>query len=725
MNDISNVGESQIVENNENNESDNVEGEQIFISEEGEQTTDSESSVVGDDVDQPESSPIEVEFEIESIGESDSFTNGGMLYSTRSAPEMVKLSGHVIWDDNDDEAGLRPIKVTVGVERDGKFYKGKTLYKEDNYDFGDVLKSEEEKYVLFQRIVPYYETTIEGFNIRNKLTNDYIGIATTIIWDDNNNKDEIRPSEVKVDLYANDKKYDRFRIKENIDWEYSVLGLPKYYNGKKIVYTVSEEPVEGYSTTIDGFHITNKRTSEDYIAKLKVKKLWDDSNNQDGKRPSSVTVALLADGKEIQTATITEDDDWTYSFKILPKYKDGKEIVYIVSEKPVEGYESTAVSSIDGFTITNKRTPEITNIKGVKIWDDNNNQDGKRPSSVTVVLLADGKEVKTATVDSSTNWSYRFKDLAKYKDGKEIVYTVSEKAIEGYESTIDGFNITNKHTPEVIKIEGVKIWDDGNNQDGKRPSQVTVVLLADGKEDQTVTVDSSTNWSYSFKDLPKYKDGKEIVYTVSEKAIEGYESTIDGFNITNKHTPEVTTIEGGKIWFHGNNQDGKRPSEVTVVLLADGKEVKTAIVDSSTHWLYRFKDLPKYKDGKEIVYTINERSVEGYTTSIEGYDIINKRNTNTTPDDKPSTPDDKPTTPVDTPSTPAVTLQDEPGSTTIDTTDSLSMVRQSPSYEPRVVSYGVILPETGEADVTFISIMLLILGSGLYIVHLKRDEKYN
>ena len=37
------------------------------------------------------------------------------------------------------------------------------------------------------------------------------------------------------------------------------------------------------------------------------------------------------------------------------------------------------------------------------------------------------------------------------------------------------------------------------------------------------------------------KDGKEIVYTIGEVKVEGYTTKIDGFKITNTHTPKIKT----------------------------------------------------------------------------------------------------------------------------------------------------------------------------------------
>ena len=45
-------------------------------------------------------------------------------------------------------------------------------------------------------------------------------------------------------------------------------------------------------------------------------------------------------------------------------------------------------------------------------------------------------------------------------------------------------------------------------------------------------------------DLPKNgKGGAEIEYTVKEDAVDGYETVIDGYKITNRHTLEETTTE--------------------------------------------------------------------------------------------------------------------------------------------------------------------------------------
>nr|WP_325070845.1 Cna B-type domain-containing protein [Pediococcus pentosaceus] len=94
---------------------------------------------------------------------------------------------------------------------------------------------------------------------------------------------------------------------------------------------------------------------------------------------------------------------------------------------------------------------EKTSVSGTKTWRDNNNQDGIRPSSITVNLLANGQQVASKKVSASDNWQYSFDNLAAYANGQKITYTVTEDAVAGYTSTVDGYNITNTHNPTTPK----------------------------------------------------------------------------------------------------------------------------------------------------------------------------------------------------------------------------------------------------------------------------------
>lgn len=407
--------------------------------------------------------------------------------------------------------------------------------------------------------------------------------------------------------------------------------------------TVQEVEVKVEKVSATELKATASKEAKDLVFKnvytpakteVRVNKIWKDADNQDGKRPSSITVKLLADGQETnQTLVLNAANNWAGSFTNLDTDKGGASIKYTVVEEPVTGYTSEVTGdATSGFIITNTYTPETVDVTVTKNWKDNNDQDGKRPSSITVNLLADGTKVDSREIQAATDgtWTAKFEKLAKYKDGKEIKYTVTEKSVVGYKSSIDNFTITNSHDPEKINISGTKVWNDNNDQDGKRPSSITVQVLKGETVVEEMEVSAETGWKFEFKDLPKYENGTEITYVLKEVSVEHYTTEVTGkdgkYTITNTHTPAKIDVKGQKIWDDANDKDGIRPDSIVVKLLANGVDTgKTATSSAASGWTYEFTDLDRYQDGgKEIVYTIKESYVpKGYTSEVIGANIVN------------------------------------------------------------------------------------------------------
>ena len=381
---------------------------------------------------------------------------------------------------------------------------------------------------------------------------------------------------------------------------------------------------------------------------------------------------------------------------------------YIIRETSApSGYTlaKDVIVSADSFdsrgataTITDKKA--VTTVSGTKTWKDNDDQDGKRPDSIKVNLLANGKVVQSKTVTASDNWKYSFTNLPEFENGQKITYTVTENAVAGYTSAVDGYNVTNNHTPATVKVSGTKTWKDNNNQDGIRPSSITVNLLANGRQVASKTVSASDNWQYSFDNLAAYANGQKITYTVTENAVAGYTSAVDGYNVTNNHTPATVKVSGTKTWNDNNNQDGIRPSSITVNLLANGQQVASKKVSASDNWQYSFDNLAAYANGKKITYTVTEDAVAGYTSTVDGYNITNTHNP-TTPK-KPQVPNN-PTTPKK-PQVPnngnKVVPKDFTQGKTYDKTSRL--------------------PQTGDRSsigMMFVGIVMLLLSLGLVVIN--------
>ncbi len=185
-------------------------------------------------------------------------------------------------------------------------------------------------------------------------------------------------------------------------------------------------------------------------------------------------------------------------------------------------------------------------------------------------------------------------------------------------------NITNIKT----SISGQKTWIDDENKNNTRPESIVVKLYQDGRQYMSKTVTAEDNWSYTFDDIPLYRDnaGNRYVYSIKEDTVANYLTSYEGNNITNKLN--LTEFEVEKIWDDNGNVAGKRPESVIVELKREGHVVRRITLNESNNWKYTFKALEKYNNlGEEIIYTVDEKKFtndEWYVKEIVGGKITNK-----------------------------------------------------------------------------------------------------
>lgn len=109
-----------------------------------------------------------------------------------------------------------------------------------------------------------------------------------------------------------------------------------------------------------------------------------------------------------------------------------------------------------------------------------------------------------------------------------------------------------------------------------------------------------------------------------------------------KPEKEPVSFQITKVWEDAGNPEAKRPAIVEIKLLANGEDTGTKLVlNADTGWTGRFEYLEPVKDGKDIVYTVEEANVaEGYTSSISGDSSTGFTITNTYKEkEKPTTPE--------------------------------------------------------------------------------------
>ena len=333
---------------------------------------------------------------------------------------------------------------------------------------------------------------------------------------------------------------------------------------------------------------------------------------------------------------------------------------------------------------------EQTEIKGEKTWELGGHTVAL-PESITVRLKNGDIVVDEVVVTPNEQgvWQYVFTAPKYDADGNEITYTVEELPVAGFIPLYQNFDIVNTYVPPV-EIDPPIIE---KVVEGANAPQTEFKFLLQGEKGAPMPLNSEGNiktivitgsgeaeiGTFSFAEPGVY------IYTLSElnTGAEGwtYESAVytltftvtpengalnaslaltkDGnpaekLQFVNHYAPDQTarvTISGTKTWNHGDNPTP--PESIIVYVYADGELAAQRLVTGKDGWKYAF-ELPKFaEDGHEIIYTVGEAEVPGYTAEIHGYDILNTYDPDLPIDPDPDTPD-KPTDPdkPDEPSNP-------------------------------------------------------------------------
>ena len=219
-------------------------------------------------------------------------------------------------------------------------------------------------------------------------------------------------------------------------------------------YTVQEiSAPSGYILSTEQYQINADSFDLAKVANLRVENVksgqnrsipvttkWVDAGNQAQGRPGKVIVELLRNGSFTgDTVELTQGTGWKAFFRELPKYdNNGKLYQYGVREQSVAGYYPTLSGSQDlGFNMVNTVSSKVS-IPVTAVWKGK----GENPASVTVRLMANGKEIATQQLSVDNNWQYTFTNLERNKDGQEIRYNLTEDVVPGYSTELSGDNTT-------------------------------------------------------------------------------------------------------------------------------------------------------------------------------------------------------------------------------------------------------------------------------------------
>ena len=342
-----------------------------------------------------------------------------------------------------------------------------------------------------------------------------------------------------------------------------------------------------------------------------------------------------ADGRSFSYSlgTLAPDDGYELSYyvEINEAFKNGDKFNNSAELTgkgivPAEKLRDFVVSEAGGFL-----NGQNFNIQIKKVGDDGKALQGAK------FTLVNPKTKYTKTIVTDEN------GIAKLENVLKADYVLTEvEAPKGYEKDSTPRTISKKDFEDsiangsTVEVEVLnkkkevkkkstsfsveKIWVLDPALATNKPEKVKVFVLKNGDKDENLSVELSAanGWKASFSNLPKEDaNGHEIVYTVSEENMAGFNAAIsgtdeNGFTISNYNGGRVV-IPVTKIW-KGN---GTHPDHLNVQLFADGEKVDAYTLNEANAWQHSF-DMPKFNaNGKEIRYTVTEDNVSGYTATTQ------------------------------------------------------------------------------------------------------------
>lgn len=577
----------------------------------------------------------------------------GFTITATHVPAVAEIKASVNWDDAENQDAIRPEFVEAELYAGDVSTGKKVKLTADNKwtaSFGEMDLKKDGKtidYTLVATKVDGYDCVVEGSPAKGLIlkyshTTYKTDVTVTTKWDDAENQDGIRPNTYSVQLTADGEAVgDAITLNEAGNFTKTWKGLEKNKAGKAITYSVKASDVaKGYeavvSSTESGIVVTLTHTPE--VADIAVSAAWDDADNQDALRPASVEAEVLANGEATgNKVTLTAEGEWKATVKALPVYAAGQKITYTL-KSDVDAYTSACTSTADGLVLKFTHKTETVDVTLTTKWNDKENQDGNRPSSYSVQLMADGVKVgDLITLNAGNEFSKTWTGLQKNRTGKvgeAIVYTaeVTVPNPDLYETSVSGdaatgLVVTNTYVPATVEIPVSVKWDDAENQDGVRLDSVEAELYADGEATgNKVTLNAENSWTAKFAQVDVKKDGTRIKYEVKSTEKEGYTVSVsgnildeEGLTLNYKHVPATVNISAKAAWNDAKNQDGIRPTDTLVQLYADGEVLgDKAVLESGKSWTKTWAELPKYKAGKEIAYKVVASAVSGYSVKVSG-----------------------------------------------------------------------------------------------------------
>jgi choice-of-anchor A domain-containing protein len=369
-----------------------------------------------------------------------------------------------------------------------------------------------------------------------------ITVTVEHVWNDNNNDYEMRPDFVEVKVSDGESSTPVTATSENWtgttagkdDKNYEIENVDSVENYKSEVteHTVDENGNQKFVIT----HTLDNSKIARHDISVELNNIWNDENNAYSMRPDTLKTQLMRNKRVIAEKTATAENNWTVDFENVPISGD-----YTVEIQTPDGYTTVVkLDSIDEngnikVTATHELKEDLKfqtiTIKLENIWDDSNDQIGKRPSYLKVMLKRNGVNCydEPVIVKESNDWTFTASKMPKLG-----TYSVDVETPAGYMTTIENANVkdgvmevkathTIKPAPERTTLVVKVTWEDNNNADGKRPDSIKVDIHKNGKSiyDEAQPIKAEKDWTLTIPGIEK-----SASYSVVKPTVKGYDVTV-------------------------------------------------------------------------------------------------------------------------------------------------------------------------------------------------------
>jgi len=334
---------------------------------------------------------------------------------------------------------------------------------------------------------------------------------------------DVGAKSVQVQLLANGTaRGDKISLSDSNDWTYTWESLPKYdLNNKEIKYTVLEDAVSGYHSSIQQIEGTATKVN-----------VWQETDTFEngGKYLLESRSGILTEHKH------NNKDSFTWA---------------TVDMSDADGTPNASIwtASNIGDNGTSARLKNLSTSHYLRYTDSvfkpNSSSDNSKMNYKNSYLSY-----------KSNNSTYYFGSLNTDHYGtrttdtsKAVVFTMYKLTEVELPPSDINYLITNTKVESSVDVQVNKVWE--GRRDGKYPEKVQVRLLQDGNVySELVELNTQNNWSYSWSNLP-YKIGdKNIQYSIEEVQVAGYTTTVaqsetaNGFQftVTNTWEPEYGAV---------------------------------------------------------------------------------------------------------------------------------------------------------------------------------------